>query len=66
MPGIVKLWQTGLESTDLQKMAFHGTGNLWATEGREKKQFRPTKKIKKREEQKISLKMLLMQGNEFT
>lgn len=55
MPGIIKLWQTGLESTALQKMAFQGMQNLWATNGGEIKQFRSTKKTSKKERNRRSV-----------
>lgn len=57
MPGTIKLWKTGLESTAVQKMTFQGIGNLQATEGGGiKRMCKPTKCIRKREEQKISPK----------
>lgn len=56
MPGTIKLWKTGLESTAVQKMTFQGMGNLEATESGKKRKCKPTKSIRKREEQKISAK----------
>lgn len=64
MPGTIKLWKTGLESTAVQKMTFQGIGNLQATEGGKKKgSSSPQKSIRKREEQNQSQEGLLMQRN---
>lgn len=56
MPGTIKLWNTGLESTAVEKITFQGIGNLQSTEGWKERKCKPTKSIRKREEQQISPK----------